>query len=78
MRFAETTRPTVTGTVRIIGEKYHPQRREIHHVVKLMNSFGVNLNLIAASLNMRRWKNFYGDNDWSQEDVRELVESYRA
>jgi hypothetical protein len=72
------TYPAVRGTFRIIGEKYHPHRKQVYHVVRTMNSLGVDLNLIAASLNLRRWKTFYGDNDWSQEDVKELIESYPA
>ena len=74
MGTVERTYPTVKGTFRIIGEKYHPQRTQIYHVVRTMNSLGVNLNLIAACLNLQRWKTFYGDNDWSQEDVKELIE----
>lgn len=75
MDTVERTYPAVNGTFRIIGEKYHPQRAQVYHVVRTMNSLGVNLNLIAASLNLRRWKTFYGDNDWSQEDVKELIEN---
>ena len=70
--------PVAKGTGRIIGEKYHPQRKEIYHAVRVMNKLGVNLNLIAASLNLRRWKTFYGGNDWSQEDVKELIDGYQA
>jgi hypothetical protein len=73
MGTVERTYPSVNGTFRIIGEKYHPQRTQVYHVVRTMNRLGVNLNLIAASLNLRRWKTFYGDNDWSQEDVKELI-----
>ena len=73
-----STCPAVKGTIRIIGEKYHPQRKQVYHVVRTMNNLGVNLNLIAASLNLRRWKTFYGDNDWSLEDVKELIDGYPA
>ena len=78
MGTVKRTWPTARDTIRIIGEKYHPQRKEIYHVVKTMNNLGLNLNLIAASLNLQKWKTFYGDNDWSREDVKELIEDYQA
>ena len=74
MDTAERTYPAVRGTLRLIGEKYHPQRKQVYHMVKTMNNLGVNLNLIAASLNLRRWKTFYGDNDWKVEDVKEVID----
>ena len=42
--------PAANGNVRELLEKYHPQRREIYFVVRIMNNIGVNLKLIAATL----------------------------
>ena len=78
MGFNGKTYPYFNANIREIGEKYHPQRKEIYHVVRVMNNLGVNLNLIAATLNLQKWKTFYGDDDWSRDDVKELVEAYRA
>ena len=78
MGTTQSTCPAVKDTVRTIGEKYHPQRNEIYHVVRTMNNLGVNLNLIAASLNLHGWKTFYGDNEWTREDVKELIDVYQA
>jgi hypothetical protein len=68
--------PAVKGNVGELLEKYHPQRREIYLVVRIMNNIGVNLKLIAASLNLQKWKTFYGDNDWNLEDVKEVIDGY--
>ena len=66
--------PAAKGFVRELLEKYHPQRREIFLVVRIMNNIGVNLTLIAATLNLQKWKTFYGDNDWKVEDVKEVID----
>ena len=66
--------PAAKGFVRELLEKYHPQRREIFLVVRIMNNIGVNLKLIAATLNLQKWKTFYGDNDWKVEDVKEVID----
>ena len=55
MDFIYKTYPDINGTIREIGEKYHPQRNEIYHVVRMMRNLGVNLNLIAASLNLQKY-----------------------
>ena len=66
--------PAAKGFVRELLEKYHPQRREIFLVVRIMNNIGVNLTLIAATLNLQKWKTFYGDNDWNLVDVKEVID----
>ena len=66
--------PAAKGFVRELLEKYHPQRREIFLVVRIMNNIGVNLTLIAATLNLQKWKTFYGENDWKVEDVKEVID----
>lgn len=70
--------PAAKGSVRELLEKYHPQWREIYLVVRIMNNIGVNLKLIAATLNLQKWKTFYGDNDWKVEDVKEVIDGYRS
>ena len=66
--------PAAKGNVGELLEKYHPQRREIYLVVRIMNNIGVNLKLIAATLNLQKWKTFYGDNDWKVEDVKKVID----
>ena len=70
--------PAAKGNILELLEKYHPKRREIYLVVRILNNIGVNLKLIAATLNLQKWKNFYGDNDWKLEDVKEVIDGYRA
>jgi hypothetical protein len=78
MDFSGKTNSGVNAQIREIGEKCHTHRAEIYHVVRMLNNFGVNLNLIAASLNLQKWKTFYGDDKWSREDVKEVVEACRT
>ena len=66
--------PAAKGNVRELLKKYHPQRREIYLVVRIMNNIGVNLKLIAATLNLQKWKTFYGDYDWKVDDVKEVID----
>ena len=42
-------------------------------MVKIMNNIGLDQDLIAATLNLQKWKTFYGDNDWRVEDVKEVI-----
>ena len=70
--------PAAKGNVRGLLEKYHPQRNQIYLVVRIMNNIGVSLKLIAATLNLQKWKTFYGGCEWTEEDVKDLVEGYRA
>ena len=65
--------PAAKGNVRELLEKYHPERREIYLVVRIMNNIGVDLKVIAATLNLQKWKTFYGGNDWKVEDVKEVI-----
>jgi hypothetical protein len=62
------------GNIKELLEKYHPQRREIYLVVRIMNNIGLDQNLIAAALDLQKWKTFYGDNDWKVEDVKEVID----
>jgi hypothetical protein len=66
--------PAAKGNFRGLLEKYHPQRNKIYLVVRIMNNIGLNLKLIAATLNLQKWKTFYGDNDWNVEDVKEVID----
>ena len=65
--------PAAKGNVLELLEKYHPERREIYLVVRIMNNIGVDLKVIAATLNLQKWKTFYGGNDWKVEDVKEVI-----
>ena len=59
-------------------KQFHPHKKEILNVVRILNSIGVNRNIIAATLGLQRWKTFYGGCEWTEEDVKDLVEGYRA
>ncbi len=59
-------------------KQFHPYKKEILNVVRILNSIGVNRNIIAATLGLQRWKILYGGGEWSEEDVKSLSEGYRA
>ena len=59
-------------------KQFHPHKKEILNVVRILNSLGVNRNIIAATLGLQRWKTFYGSLEWTEEDVKGLLEGYRA
>ena len=59
-------------------KQFHPYKKEILNVVRMLNSIGVNRNIIAATLGLQRWKTFYGGCEWSETDVKDILEGYRA
>ena len=68
--------PVVKGSIRVLLENFHPQKKEIYLVVRIMNNIGMNLKQIAATLNLQKWKTFYGDNDWKLADVKDVIDGY--
>ena len=64
----------IWGTIK----QFHPHKKEILNVVRMLNRIGVNRNIIAATLGLQRWKTFYGGCEWTEEDVKGLLEGYRA
>ena len=59
-------------------KQFHPHKKEILNVVRILNIIGANHNIIAATLDLQRWKTFYGGSDWTEEDVKGLLEGYSA
>jgi hypothetical protein len=59
-------------------KQFHPHKKEILTVVRMLNHIGVSRNIISATLDLQRWKTFYGGSEWSQEDVKGLLEGYSA
>ena len=59
-------------------KQFHPHKREILTVVRILNNIGVNRNIIAAALSLQRWKTFYGGCEWTEEDVKGLLEGNKS
>ncbi len=59
-------------------KQFHPHKKEILNVVRMLNSIGANRAIIAAALDLQKWKTFYGNCDWTEEDVKGLLDGYRA
>jgi hypothetical protein len=59
-------------------KQFHPYKKEILNVVRILNSIGANRNIIAATLGLQRWKTFYGGWEWTEEDVKDILEGYSA
>ena len=70
--------PVTSRKIRDTIKQFHPYKKEILNVVRILNSIGVNRNIIAATLGLQRWKTFYGGWEWTEEDVKGLLEGYRA
>ncbi len=52
---------------------FHPYRNEILCIVRMLNGIGVGLKIIAASLNLQKWKTFFGSAEWKDEDVKDVL-----
>jgi hypothetical protein len=72
-RAAENRSDTVVPTAESF-KICHPHKKEILTVVWILNNIGVNHNIIAATLDLQRWKTFYGGCEWTEEDVQGLLE----
>ena len=59
-------------------KQFHPYKEEILIVVRTLNSIGANRNIIAAALDLKGWKTFYGDSERTEEDVNGLLKKFRA
>jgi hypothetical protein len=68
----------IWDTIKQFHPQFHPHKKEILNVAKILNNIGVNRNIIAATLGLQRWKTFYGGCEWTEEDVKNLLEGYRA
>ena len=64
--------------VRDAVKQFHPYKKEILSVVRTLNSIGAKHNIIAAALDLQGWKTFYGDSEWTEEDVNGLLKEFRA
>lgn len=59
-------------------KQFHPHKKEILTVVRVLNRMGAKRTMIAAALGLQGWQNFYGVCEWTDEDVKGLLEGYRA
>jgi hypothetical protein len=59
-------------------QQFHPYKKEILNVVRILNIIGANHKIIAATLDLQGWKTFYGGNEWTEKDVKDLLEGYSA
>ena len=81
-RGAENRSDTVVLTAALFEvwdtlKQFHPYQKEISNVVRLLNSIGVNRNMIAATLGLQGWKTFYGGCEWTETDVKNILEGYK-
>ena len=82
-RAAENRSDTVMPTAEPVKiwdtiKQFHPHKKEILNVVRILNIIGANHNIIAATLDLQRWKTFYGGSEWTEKDVKGLLEGYSA
>jgi len=77
-RSNEWHRSGVADNLRQILMQINPHRKEIVGLIDILNRMGANFNLIAACLNIQRWKNYDGIDEWTEEDVKKVLEGIRS
>jgi hypothetical protein len=82
-RSAENRSDTVMLTVEPFRiwdtiKQFHPYKKEILTVVRVLNRMGAKRTMIAAALGLQGWQSFYGVWEWTDEDVKDLLERYSA
>ena len=59
-------------------KQFHPHKKEILTVVRVLNRLGVKHTMIAAALDLQGWQSFYGVCEWTDEDVEDILDGYSA
>ena len=59
-------------------KQFHPYKKEILTVVRILNRMGAKRTMIAAALGLQGWQTFYGGCEWTEEDIKSLLDGYRA
>jgi hypothetical protein len=59
-------------------KQFHPHKEEILTVVRILNRLGVKHSMIAAALDLQGWQSFCGVCEWTDEDVEDILNGYRA
>lgn len=52
----------------------HPNRKKILRAVGMFNNSGAKADTIASLLSKKNYKTFYGNREWTEEDVKEIVD----
>ena len=69
----ERYRGGVADNLRQILMQINPHRKEIAGLINILNKMGANFKLIAACLNLQGWNNYYGNGEWTEKDVKEIL-----
>ena len=59
-------------------KQFHPYKKEILILVRMLNKIGAKRTMIAAALYLQGWQNFCGVSEWTVEDVKDILEGYSA
>jgi hypothetical protein len=59
-------------------KQFHPHKKEILIVVRMLNKMGAKHTMIAAALDLQGWQSFCGVCEWTDEDVEDILNGYRA
>ena len=57
--------------------QFHPYKHELLNVINILNGIGANCIIIAAALDLQRWKSFCGVFEWTEKDVKVLLEGFK-
>ena len=68
----------VADNLRQILMQVNPNRKEIAGLINMLNKMGANFRLITACLSLQGWKNYYGSDEWTEEDVQGILEGIRS
>jgi hypothetical protein len=62
--------PTTKFNFWDILTSFHPYQNEILCIVRMLNGLGVGPEIIAVSLNLQKWKTFFGSAEWKDQDIK--------
>lgn len=70
----EDHRREVGDSIRLLLNLINPYRKEIVSLIGVLNTIWVNFRIIAACLNLQNWKKFMGHGEWTEKDVKKILE----
>ena len=70
----EDYRQEVTDYIQQILILVNPYRKEIVSLIRTLSKIGVSFKLIAACLCLQKWKKYSGNVEWTEEDVKKILE----
>ena len=70
----EDYRREVTDYIQQMLILVNPYRKEIVSLIRTLSKIGASFKVIAACLSLQKWEKYTGSGEWTEEDVKKILE----